>query len=69
MRTLTGEAVHCYNVDQDNQLCYIGGSNYWNKMIDLLELFENDNETEAIVMIGEIGGSMEIEAANYIKEI
>jgi succinyl-CoA synthetase alpha subunit len=37
-------------------------------MIDLLELFEADPETEAIVMIGEIGGSMEIEAARYIKD-
>ena len=37
-------------------------------MKDLLEMFENDPETEAIVMIGEIGGSMEIEAAKYAKE-
>lgn len=34
----------------------------------LLPLFENDPETEAIVMIGEIGGTLEIEAAEYIKE-
>lgn len=37
-------------------------------MKELLELFEADPETEAIVMIGEIGGSMEIEAAHYAKE-
>ncbi|WP_372795684.1 succinate--CoA ligase subunit alpha [Pontiella sp.] len=37
-------------------------------MKDLLEMFENDPETEAIVMIGEIGGSMEIEAAQYAKD-
>ena len=37
------------------------------KMKDLLQLFEDDAETEAIVMIGEIGGSMEIEAADYAK--
>ncbi|MEI6891006.1 MAG: succinate--CoA ligase subunit alpha [Pontiella sp.] len=36
-------------------------------MKDLLEMFEADEETEAIVMIGEIGGSMEIEAALYAK--
>ncbi len=34
----------------------------------LLPLFEADPETEAIVMIGEIGGDLEIQAAKYIKE-
>ena len=34
----------------------------------LLPMFEADPETEAIVMIGEIGGTLEIEAAEYIKE-
>lgn len=34
----------------------------------LLPLFEADPDTEAIVMIGEIGGTLEIEAAEYIKE-
>ena len=36
--------------------------------IDLLKRFENDEDTEAIVMIGEIGGDLEIQAAKYIKE-
>jgi succinyl-CoA synthetase alpha subunit len=36
--------------------------------IDLLELFEADEDTESIVMIGEIGGDLEIRAAEYIKE-
>lgn len=35
--------------------------------IDLLEMFENDPETEAIVLIGEIGGDAEERAAEYIK--
>ncbi|MCU0822787.1 MAG: succinate--CoA ligase subunit alpha, partial [Spirochaetes bacterium] len=34
----------------------------------LLTLFENDPETKAIVMIGEIGGTLEIEAAEFIKK-
>jgi len=35
---------------------------------DAVELFMNDPDTEGIVMIGEIGGSMEADAAYYIKE-
>lgn len=36
--------------------------------LQLLPLFEADTETEAIVMIGEIGGDLEIQAAKFIKE-
>lgn len=36
--------------------------------IDLLHMFEDDDETECMVMIGEIGGDLEIRAAEYIKE-
>ena len=36
--------------------------------IDCLELFEQDPETEGVVMVGEIGGNAEEQAAEYIKD-
>jgi succinyl-CoA synthetase alpha subunit len=38
------------------------------RFTDLLPLFEQDKNTEAIVMVGEIGGSMEEEVAGYVRE-
>ncbi len=36
--------------------------------VDILELFQEDNDTKAVVLIGEIGGTAEQEAAKFIKE-
>ena len=36
--------------------------------VDVLELFENDSETKAVVLVGEIGGTFEQEAAEFIKQ-
>ncbi len=37
-------------------------------MLDIVKLLMDDRQTKGIVMIGEIGGSMEVEAAQWIKE-
>ena len=42
----------------------VTGTNY----VDILERFEEDKDTEAVVLIGEIGGTAEERAAKYIKE-
>jgi len=36
--------------------------------VDILKLFQEDDDTKAVVLIGEIGGTMEQDAAGYIKE-
>lgn len=43
----------------------VNGTNF----IDCIELFMDDDETEAILMIGEIGGAAEIEACEYYKSL
>ena len=47
----------------------IGGGPFWGlTQLKIIKLFQEDNETEIIVLLGEIGGTMEEEAAKFIKE-
>jgi len=47
----------------------IGGGPYWGlTQLNILKLFQEDDETKMIVLLGEIGGTMEEETAKFIKE-
>jgi len=68
--TLTYQAVHeltRINIGQSTCIGIGGDPVPGMSFIDVLEEFQLDSQTEAIVMIGEIGGSAEEEAAEYVK--
>jgi len=69
--TLTYEAVHQltnFGYGQSTAIGIGGDPIIGSTFIDLLELFGQDDETDAVVLIGEIGGSAEEDAAQWVTD-
>ncbi len=69
--TLTYEVVYALTekgIGQSTVIGIGGDPIIGSRFLDLLEKFKNDKKTDSVVIIGEIGGNDEIEAAQFIKE-
>ena len=69
--TLTYEAIHqltCLGIGQSTCVGIGGDLLIGTSFIDVLTLFAQDKDTDAVVMIGEIGGTAEEEAAVFIRQ-